>query len=201
MPLRSLVLSLWLAGIPAALAAAGLTPLPNRPAAPELALDDLQGQTHRLSDYRGRVVVVNFWATWCPPCRAEMPSLQRAWAQTQAEGIVWLAVDVGEGEDQVFAFSGEHRYRFPILLDRDAAALGRWPVKGMPTTLVVDPQGRIAYRAIGGREWDAPELLAAIRNLARPATPLSPGATTPIPTEGQSIQPCIRSSSSTTAPN
>lgn len=157
--------ALWLGLSTPARAGEGLTPLPDRPAAPEFALEDLQGQIYRLSDYRGRVVVVNFWATWCPPCRAEMPSLQRAWEQTQAEGIVWLAVDVAKAEEQVFAFSGQHSYRFPILLDRDAAVLGRWPVKGMPTTLVVDPQGRIAYRAISGREWDAAPLLSAIRAL------------------------------------
>lgn len=163
--------TLWLTVTAAALAAAGLTPLPDRPTAPELNLEDLQGKNHRLAEYRGRVVVVNFWATWCPPCRAEMPSLQRAWEQTQDEGIVWLAVDVGEEEEQVFAFSGAHDYRFPILLDRDASVLSRWPVKGMPTTLVVDSQGRIAYRAIGGREWDAPELLGAIRALAGSSAP------------------------------
>lgn len=175
MHLVYLLVALWWTTISWAMAGEGLTPLPDRPVAPELALEDLDGKIHRLSDYRGRVVVVNFWATWCPPCRAEMPSLQRAWEQTQAEGILWLAVDVGEGEEQIFAFSGAHEYRFPILLDRDASVLNRWPVKGLPTTLVVDPQGRIAYRAIGGREWDDAALLTRIRGLvASPSNTVPP---------------------------
>ncbi len=142
-----------------------LTPLDNRPAAPDFSLPDMDGTVHRLSDYRGRVVVVNFWATWCPPCREEMPSMQRAWKWMQKEGMVLLAINVGESEDQVFAFSGDYEVEFPLLLDKDSAVLNRWPARGLPTTYVVDPEGRLAFRAIGGREWDDPALLLPMRAL------------------------------------
>ena len=95
----------------------GLTPVPDRPAAPELNLVDLDGETHRLSDYHGKVVIVNFWATWCPPCREEMPSMQRAWELLKEEQVVMLAVDVGESEETVFAFLGLAPVEFPLLLD------------------------------------------------------------------------------------
>ncbi len=147
------------------LAGQSLTPLPNRPPAPDLALVDLDGETHSLSDYRGKVVIVNFWATWCPPCREEMPSMQRAWEQVKDENVVMLAVDVGEDEDTVFAFLGQAPVEFPLLLDQDSKATTSWPVKGLPTTYVVDPEGRLAYRAIGGREWDDAGLLESIRQL------------------------------------
>ena len=148
-----------------------LTPVPDRPAAPDFALPDLNGKLQRLSSYRGQIVLVNFWATWCPPCRREMPSLERAWQQLQHDGVVILAVDVGEDADTVFTFTADYRVTFPLLLDKDSAVAQRWPMRGLPTTYVIDPQGRIAYRAIGGRDWDDPALLRRILSLrqSRPA--------------------------------
>jgi len=145
----------------------GLTALPDRPEAPDFTLPDVDGDSHRLSDYRGKVVIVNFWATWCPPCRKEMPSMQRAWERTKDEGILMLAVDVGEDEDTVFAFQGQTPVDFPLLLDQDSAVTTAWPVRGLPTTFVVDTQGRLAYRAVGGREWDDPALLSTVRDLLK----------------------------------
>ncbi len=163
-----LMLSLGLAS--AAVVAAeksgqALTPLADRPPTPELDLLDMDGVRHRMSDYRGRVVIVNFWATWCPPCRDEMPSMQRAYEQLREEGIEMLAVNIGEDEDTIFAFTAGYPVEFPLLLDLDSATIQSWPVKGLPTTFVVDPLGRLAYRAIGGREWDDPDLLATVRAL------------------------------------
>jgi len=143
----------------------GLTPLSDKPLAPDFTLSDLDGNPHRLSDYRGKVVIVNFWATWCPPCRAEMPSMQRAWEQLQKQGIVMLGINVGEDEDTIFQFTADYPVEFPLLLDQESTVIDQWPVLGLPTTFVVDPEGRIAYRAIGGREWDDPELLAQVRKL------------------------------------
>lgn len=142
-----------------------LTPVTGTPEAPDFRLEDADGNPHRLSDYRGKVVVINFWATWCPPCREEMPSMQRAWEAVKDEGIVLLAVNVGEDEDTIFAFTANYPVQFPLLMDKDSKVIGDWPVLGLPTTFVVDPRGRIAYRAIGGRAWDSPEILAPIRAL------------------------------------
>ncbi len=143
----------------------GLTKLIGAPNAPDFGLSDLDDNLHRLSDYRGRVVIINFWATWCPPCRAEMPSMQRAWEQLEAEGVVMLGIDVGEDEDTVFQFTANYPVDFPLLLDRDSAVIDQWPVRGLPTTFVVDPGGKIRYQAIGGREWDQLELLRIVRSL------------------------------------
>jgi peroxiredoxin len=155
------------AAAPAATPAQTMTPVADRPAAPDFALKDADGKLYRLSENRGKVVLVNFWATWCPPCRREMPSMQRAWAQLKGENFEMLAINVGEDEDTIFGFtfSTGVELTFPILLDRDAQAIKAWPVIALPTSFVVDPQGRIAYRAVGGREWDDPELLKKIREL------------------------------------
>jgi len=144
-----------------------LTPVPGRPVAPEFELQDTVGKVHRLSDYRGRPVLINFWATWCPPCRDEIPSMNRAWGKIAKENIAMLAINVGEDEDTIFVFTADYPADFPILLDTDGEVIGQWPVKGLPTTYIVDPEGRIAYRAIGGREWDDEQLLDALRTLQK----------------------------------
>lgn len=145
----------------------GLTGLADKPMAREFSLKDLDGRSWRLSELRGKVVLINFWATWCPPCRKELPSMERLWQMLKKEDFVVLAVNVGEDADTIFAFSGtlEPAPSFPILLDRDSAVLRNWPVKGLPTTFVVDRAGRIAYRAVGGREFDSPELVGQLRVL------------------------------------
>jgi len=142
-----------------------LHPVADRPMAPGFALADIDGAIHRLSDYRGKVVIVNFWATWCPPCREEMPSMQRVWEQIKDDNIVILAINVGEDEDTIFTFTADYPVKFPLLLDLDSRVIQDWPVRGLPTTFVIDPQGRIAYRAIGTRDWEDPALLETLRKL------------------------------------
>lgn len=155
----------------AALAGAGqvLTPVAGFPRAPELVLKDMDGKTYRLSEMHGKVVLVNFWATWCPPCRKELPSVERLSQKLKGEPFLVLAVNVGEDADTIFAFTGRLDFSptFPILLDRDSVVLRSWPVKGLPTSFVVDRQGHLVYRAVGGREFDSPELVARIRALIR----------------------------------
>ncbi|MEJ2592461.1 MAG: TlpA disulfide reductase family protein [Candidatus Thiodiazotropha sp.] len=150
----------------------GLTPLPEPVPAPAFTLSGLDGRSHALADYAGRVVIVNFWASWCPPCRAEMPSLNRAWAKLQGKGVAMLAINAAEDRAAVAAFVGDHPIAFPVLLDSDGEAGTRWAVKGLPTTFVIDRAGRIVYRAIGDREWDDPGLLEQILNLTAP--PVAP---------------------------
>ena len=144
-----LVLCLLLAPLPVA-AAQTLTPLPGGITAPDFELLDTDGRTHRLSDYRGRTVIINFWTTWCPPCREEIPSMNRAWARLRDENVVMLAINMGEDEDTIFVFTADYPATFPLLLDRDGKVIEEWPVKGLPTTYVVAPDGTLAYRAIGG---------------------------------------------------
>ncbi|MCW8919780.1 MAG: TlpA family protein disulfide reductase [Gammaproteobacteria bacterium] len=147
-----------------------LTPVEALPLAPDFTLRDADGESYRLSALRGQPVIVNFWATWCPPCREEMPSMQRAWESLQPQGVVLLAINVGESADTIFQFTGNTQLDFPILLDEDGTVSEAWPLKGLPTTFVIDPQGRIVYSAIGGREWDDPKLLQPVLELRRPST-------------------------------
>ena len=142
-----------------------LTPIPGKVMAPDFTLLDTNGKTHHLSDYRGRPVIINFWTTWCPPCREELPSMNRAWHLIEEEGIAMLAINMGEDEDTIFIFSADYPTDFPVLMDQSGEVIEQWPVKGLPTTYVIAPDGTIAYRAIGSREWDAKELLDSVRAL------------------------------------
>jgi len=146
-------------------AAGTLTPISGDVQAPDFSLQDTNGKTHRLSDYRGKPVIINFWTTWCPPCREELPSMNRAWHQLKQEGIAMLAINMGEDEDTIFIFSADYPTDFPILMDQTGEVIEQWPVKGLPTTYVVAPDGTIAYRAIGSREWDDKTLLDMVRAL------------------------------------
>ena len=136
-------------------------------AAPALVLKDLDGQPHDLAKLKGKVVLINFWATWCPPCRREMPSMERLSNALEGEPFVVLAVDVGEDRDTIEAFTSQldTTPTFPILLDTDSRTLQAWKVAGLPSTFIVDRQGRVVASAIGGREFDHPELVQAIRKL------------------------------------
>jgi thiol-disulfide isomerase/thioredoxin len=144
----------------------GLTSVPGGPPAPEIALKDVDGRPVKLSDLRGRVVLVNFWATWCPPCRKETPSLTRLQKLFRPEQLTVLAVNIGEDEETVFGFVPDPG--FTILLDLKSASLRDWQVRGLPATYVVDPEGRIALKAVGGREFDDPAIVAQLRALMKP---------------------------------
>ena len=144
-----------------------LTPLPGGKPAPDFELVDTDGKLHRLSDYRGKTVILNFWATWCPPCREEIPSMNRAWRQLAQEDVVMLAVNMGEDEDTIFVFTADYPAEFPLLLDRDGSVIAQWPVKGLPTTYIIAQDGSIAYRAIGGRNWDDSDIMDILRALQK----------------------------------
>ena len=144
-----------------------LSPIPGKPVAKDFELPDLDGRQMKLSAFKGYIVVVNFWATWCPPCRAEIPSMQRAWTILKEKNVVFLAVHVGGNEDKVWSFLTDKDVDFPVLMDADSQVSHQWPVNGLPPTFVIDPQGRVAFRAIGGREWDDPTILETILGLAK----------------------------------
>ena len=140
-----------------------LTPMPEQPPAPSFDLVGPGGESYNLEDMRGKPIIVNFWATWCPPCRAEMPSLQRAWEQVKDEDILVVAINVGEDADTIGQFAKQVKMEFPLPMDLDSNVTQRWPMTGLPTTFVVDPEGRLVYRAQGEREWDDPALLDLVR--------------------------------------
>jgi thiol-disulfide isomerase/thioredoxin len=161
------LLTLALALLANGLATAGeLTELPRPIPAPALELEDLAGRVHRLEDYRGQVVLVNFWATWCPPCVAELPGMRRLAERMAERPFALLAVNAGEGKGRIYKFLGViGRVEFPVLLDGSRRAYDRWEVQVLPTSYLVDPQGSVRYRVVGAAEWDGSEALEAIEGL------------------------------------
>ena len=142
-----------------------LRPVAARPPAPAIDLPDLDGRTHRLADYRGPLVIVTFWASWCPQCIYEMPQLVELWHKRKARGLVLLAIDVDEPEAVAQQFAAEHRLDFPILLDAEMAAYKRWPVLGLPASYLVDGEGRIVFEAVGALDWMSPEVVDVVDRL------------------------------------
>ena len=143
-------------------------PLPAFSEAPisSFNLLGLDGDSHQLESLQGAVVIVNFWASWCAPCRAEFPAMNRAWKKLQQKQVKMLAVNVGESETAVSAFVKDYPIHFPVLLDRDGSVGQAWQVMGMPTTIVLDKQGDPLARMTGIRDWDDPNLLTQIEQWA-----------------------------------
>jgi thiol-disulfide isomerase/thioredoxin len=148
----------------------GLHLFQGDPVAPALALTSLDGHAHNLADYRGRVVLINFWASWCPPCVREMPSMQRLSQKLAEKPFTILAVNMAEPQPEVRAFLARFHLGFPVLLDQDGAALKQWKVFVFPTSYVIDAEGRIRFGVYGEVEWDAPETLGIIQGLLPAAT-------------------------------
>ena len=136
-------------------------------AAPDFTLEDMDGESYKLHDYRGKVVLVNFWATWCPPCRKEMPALEALYKKLDGDSFAVLAVNQWEDPDHVFAYTGELNVfpTFPILFDPESKISADYGVKGLPTSFLIDKEGRLAYRAIGGRDFDHSEVEQLIQRL------------------------------------
>ena len=118
-------------------------------AAPSLALSDLGGRKVDLATYRGKAVAVNFWATWCPPCRAELPDLVEVRKEHAGDCFELLGVAVNSGgADQVAAFAKEHGMTYPVLVD-DGLVSDAWKVESLPTTFIIDPKGNISFSTTG----------------------------------------------------
>ncbi len=142
-----------------------LRPFPDPKQAPELTLPTLRAGDMDLAQLRGQVVLVNFWATWCPPCVEEIPSLQRLYRQLHGEGLEILAVDVGDSVAVMEDFLKDKPIEFPVLMDQDGEALRRWGVYAFPTTLVLDRQHRIRYAVFGAFDWSSQEVIETLRPL------------------------------------
>ena len=131
-------------------------------ATPALSLADLAGRAHALEGYRGKVVLVNFWATWCEPCRAEMPSIGRLRAALAGQPFEVLAVNVGEPESRIQRFREQVPMDFPVLLDRDGAAAKAWRARVLPVSFLVGADGRVRYFVIGEYDWTQDAVRKAI---------------------------------------
>ncbi len=127
---------------------------------PNFQLSDLGGRTLQLSDYRGKVVVLNFWATWCAPCVQEMPSLNRLTETYAPKGVVVLAVSVDDDEQALRQFAAKHELKMTILRDPDRKISRSYQTFQYPETYILDRQGRLVQKVIGGEDWSSPQVAA-----------------------------------------
>ncbi|MBW6511053.1 MAG: TlpA family protein disulfide reductase [Desulfuromonadaceae bacterium] len=136
--------------------------------APDFSLLSMSGEKVALRDYRGKAVVLNFWATWCPPCRAEMPSMEELSTLLVAEDFVMLAVNVErDGRNKVAAFLRDRPHSFPILLDEDGRVQRSYGVYRYPETFIIRRDGIIADKVIGAIDWSDAKIVEFLRFLSK----------------------------------
>jgi len=120
-----------------------------------LTLENLKGKSRALSDFRGKVVFLNFWATWCPPCKAEMPAMEQLYRKFKEKGLVVVAVNHYENKDKVMDFVSDGGYTFPVLLDGEGVASSSYMVRFLPVTFIIDRAGKLIGQVVGMRPWDS----------------------------------------------
>lgn len=144
--------------------AAGFEPRMAAPA-PEIKASDLGGAAKTLADYHGKVVLLNFWATWCPPCQREMPSMERLRVKMAGRPLEIVALDSAETAEEVNGFLSKMKLGFPILLDPDGSNTLRWKVFALPTSFLLDANGRVRFVLTGPTEWDEGEALQIVESM------------------------------------
>jgi len=137
--------------------------------APAFSLAQLDGQTVHSEDLRGKVVLLNFWATWCGPCKDEMPALERLRRQFDHKDVAFYTITADLQRDGIKAFLGHLGIGLPVLLDEDKDVSSAFLVRGLPTTVLIGRDGKLVGRAVGPRAWDSAEAVALVRALAEPA--------------------------------
>ena len=144
-------------------------PLTVGMAAPDFSLPDIEGKTVRLSDYRGKVVFVNFWATWCKPCKEEMPSMEILWENFKSEDFVMLAISMDRvtTKKDIPPFIESMKLTFPILTDSWGQTDKRYKLMGVPETYIIDQSGVLREKVIGPRDWTLPESVTTIVQLVQ----------------------------------
>jgi len=149
--------------------AVGLKAYTGKVTNPVLVLKDLNGVEHNLEQYRGSVVLVQFWATYCTPCRKEMPSMNNMQKKLKKAGVPFkiLAIDMGESKQEVERFVKIVKPEFTILMDETGENTQKWNVFAAPSNFIIDPKGKIKYTLFGGVEWDSNEIIETITSLAK----------------------------------
>ena len=139
-------------------------PPPDSPA-PGFELKALDGKLHRLEDYRGKVVLLNFWASWCPPCLVELPSMQRLAVRFAEEPFAVILINVGESPFKIAKFLQMLGVRLTALVDPERETFRAWGGSIFPTSYILDAEGRVRYTVVGPLEWDGDEAAAAVQTL------------------------------------
>ena len=147
---------------------AGIQMIKDKKGAPNFCLEDISGNKVELKNFKGKVVFVNFWATWCGPCKEEMPSMEALYKQFKARDFVFLSISVDyTGLKPVKEFIEKHQYTFPVLLDPKYKVLDLYEAKKIPATFIIDKKGRMIGKAIGPRNWKSPEVLSLTDQLLK----------------------------------
>lgn len=133
--------------------------------APALRLSDMDGKIHDSTNYRGQWLFVHFWASWCGPCRKEMPHIQTLVKNMQGQGLAFMFINTAESEDTVFTFLGGVAPELQSLLDHDGLVTEQWQPRGLPATYLVDPEGVIRFQALGGRSWHEKTYMQFLKKL------------------------------------
>jgi len=143
-----------------------INPIKGNKKAPDFFLKDLSGKEVEIKQFKGKVVFLNFWATWCGPCKEEMPSLEFLHRQFKEKNFVLLTISVDyEGIKPVQEFMSKKQYTFPVLLDPQGETLDLLEVKGIPTTFLIDKKGKMVGKAIGPRDWKSSEVISLLNLL------------------------------------
>jgi peroxiredoxin len=131
--------------------------------APDFVLKDMNERPVSLSSLKGSVVLINFWATWCPPCRGEMPSLNKLYKEYGNKGLVVVAVSTDRSASSVRDFLGKHPVDFSVLMDSDSKVSRQFKVFSLPTTFLLDKNGTVLQRYLGEEEWDSDAIRSQIK--------------------------------------
>ena len=140
----------------------------SRPETPGLSLKDSSGRTHALDDYRGKVVLLNFWATWCEPCKDEMPSIVKLKQSLAGRPFEVLAVNFGESSSRVREFLARERLDLVALLDPNKDATRAWRVRVLPASFLVGPDGKVRYSVVGELDWSTETAVRTVQGLLPP---------------------------------
>jgi thiol-disulfide isomerase/thioredoxin len=134
-------------------------------AAPDFSLADMDGDSFDLASAKGKWVFLHFWASWCGPCREEMPAIQQMQDKLDDEALKIVLVNTAEDEDTIFSFLAEIGMDVNSLMDADGLVTEQYKPRGLPTTILIDPDGMVQYQAIGGREWNEALYIDFLQNL------------------------------------
>jgi len=145
----------------------GFRSIPESREFPEIRFRDLNGKEKTLKDFEGNVILLNFWATWCPPCRAEMPGMENLARELKGRDFIMVPISVQETSDTVKSYMEESGIDFPVYLDEEARAAMSVGVTGLPTSILIDRDGTALGAAVGSVKWDSAPMISMMKDWTR----------------------------------
>jgi thiol-disulfide isomerase/thioredoxin len=134
--------------------------------ASDISATDINGKDFNLSEAGGKIIFLNFWASWCPPCKAEMPSIQKLYEKFKDKNVAFIAIDVGEPSENGLSYFKKNNYSFPLYFDKNNRTSSAYAVNSIPATYIIDKKGNLIACQIGSYEWDSPEFMKIMESLS-----------------------------------